>query len=89
MTHFIIAALVLGAVYLVLLLVHPVHRCPGCKGRKVVQHGSAFRPCVRCKGRGRAYRRGAIITHRLVREHAFPWIRNRIHDAIASRLDES
>ena len=89
MFHIFIAALIAVPAYVLLLLVHPVHRCPSCKGRRSVARGKTRRPCTRCKTTGRTYRRGAIITHRLVREHAFPWIRNRIHDAIASRLDES
>jgi hypothetical protein len=87
MTHLIIAGIVLGIAYAALLIVHPVHRCPSCKGRRSVAHGRTRRPCTRCKTTGRTYRRGAIMTHRLIREHAFPRVRNRIHDAIASRLD--
>jgi hypothetical protein len=88
MTRFIVAALVLGAVYLVLLLVHPVHRCPSCKGRRSVAHGKSRRPCKRCKTAGRTYRRGAIVAHRLIRDHAFPWVRDRIRDQIAARTGD-
>jgi hypothetical protein len=74
-----------AAIWLALLIVHPVHRCPRCRGRKVTQAGTRFEPCKRCKGTGKAYRRGAIVTHRLIREHGWPWLRDRINDVIASR----
>jgi hypothetical protein len=75
-------------VYLVLLTVHPVHRCPGCHGRKVVKVGkTSFRPCRRCKGQGKAYRRGAVLAHRLLREHVWPWVHDRIIDRVAERIE--
>lgn len=76
------------AAYLVLLAIHPVHRCPRCRGRKVIQSGTRFSPCKRCKGTGKAYRRGAILMHRLLREHAWPWLRDRINDDIAGRAED-
>jgi len=78
-------AAVAVAVYLLLLVVHPVHRCPGCRGRKVVRLGARFKSCGRCKGSGKAYRRGAVLMHRLLHEHVWPWLRDRINDAITAR----
>jgi hypothetical protein len=82
------AAAVFGGGYLLLLLVHPVHRCPSCRGAKAVPHGKRFRPCRRCKGHGRGYRHGGILVQRAVQEHAWPWVRDRIHDAIAKRTGD-
>ncbi len=76
------AAIVVAA-YVLLLLVHPVHRCPWCRGERVIRPGLSAVKCRRCKGQGRAYRRGAIIAHRLLREHAWPRLRDRLHDRIA------
>lgn len=82
----LIATVVVGLLsLLVLTLVHPVRKCPRCGGRKVIRRGARFSPCKRCKGTGKAYRRGAVPAHRLLREHAWPWLRDRINDAVAAR----
>jgi hypothetical protein len=81
-----LAGIIVGVI-LLLALVHPVHRCPGCGGRKVVPHGKGFRPCKRCQATGKAYRRGGVIVQRLVHEHIWPWLRDRINDAVAHRAD--
>jgi hypothetical protein len=80
----LIAAAAAG--YLVLLAVRPVHRCPRCRGRKVAQRGIRFSPCGRCKGTGKAYRRGAVTAHRMLRVHVWPWVQARIIDRIASQI---
>ena len=63
--------IVLGAIavtgYLLVVRVSPVHRCPACKGRKAVAAGRGMKPCRRCKGTGKAARRGARIVHRAAR----------------------
>jgi hypothetical protein len=86
MAHLAIIAASGVVTILLLTLIRPVHTCPGCGGRKVIRHGRSFRPCKRCKGTGKAYRRGAVLMHRLLREHAWPWLRDRITDAIADRI---
>ena len=79
-------AVLLGAViYSAVLLVRPVHRCPSCRGARVTARRRGFMPCRRCRGTGRAYRLGAIAAHRLLREHAWPRLRDRIRAAIDAR----
>lgn len=82
------AGVIMSAGYLLLLIARPVHACPNCGGRKVVRNGRSFRPCKRCKGSGKAYRRGAILMHRLLREHAWPWVHDRIVGRIADRTGD-
>jgi DnaJ-class molecular chaperone len=57
-----------GAVgYLLLVRVSPITRCPSCKGKRVRTSGRKARPCRRCKGTGKAARRGARLVHRTAR----------------------
>lgn len=68
----------LSGVYVLVVLVSPVHRCPRCRGQRVVTGRRGARGCRKCKGHGRAYRPGAARIHRLLHEHAGPRIRDRI-----------
>jgi methylphosphotriester-DNA--protein-cysteine methyltransferase len=88
MTHFIIAGLVLGVGYLLLVTVSMMHRCPACRGKRAVAVRGGFRPCKRCKGMGRTPRLGATLVHRALQEHAMPWVRDRIRDRIAARTGD-
>lgn len=79
MENLILIAFLLLIGRIALLLVHPVHRCPSCRGRRVVPGRRApFERCRKCRGTGRAYRAGAQHVHRVAREHAWPWLRERI-----------
>lgn len=65
-------------IWLVIVLASPVHKCPRCQGRRVVRRRGGFSRCRKCKGTGRAYRAGAQHIHCVAREHAWPWLRERI-----------
>jgi DnaJ-class molecular chaperone len=67
MVHLLVAAVVALVVYVPVVLVNPLHRCPRCKGRRAVASGRGMAPCGRCKGTGKAMRRGARLVHRAVR----------------------
>jgi hypothetical protein len=77
-----------AAVYILVCLASPTHRCPDCGGRKVIPARSGFTRCGKCKGKGRAYRPGAHTIHRLAWEHAAPWLRQRLHDAVEQRKEK-
>lgn len=68
--------------WILLTLVRPVRCCPRCKGRRSVQGRGKAVPCPKCKATGKAPRTGARIVHRVVREHAWPWLRDRIADRL-------
>lgn len=76
-----------GGIYLLLLLIKPLHRCFRCEGRKVVpnRNGKGVRLCQRCQASGKTRWPGAVIVQRLLHEHFWPWLRDRINDAIADR----
>lgn len=77
-----------AAVWLGVLAVSPLHRCPRCKGRKITQsRRGGFTPCRKCKGTGRACRLGAVRVQRALCEHAEPWLRHRFELA-ALRIRE-
>lgn len=76
--HLAAAAAILLAGWLLLTLVRPVIRCPRCQGKRVMPAGNGFAPCTRCRGTGRARRRGAALIHRFAREHLWPRLRDRI-----------
>jgi len=88
MGNLIIAGFIIGVIYIGLLAVHPVHRCPQCKGRRTHAGPHGLTACRRCRATGRTYRRGAVTAHRVLREHIWPWLRERIQDRLA-RDDES
>lgn len=79
----VITVFLLVAGYILFVLVSPVGKCHRCRGRRVARRGLRFTRCRRCKGTGRAPRPGAALIHRTAREHAWPWLRDRI----AARLD--
>lgn len=87
MIHFIIAGFIAIIAYALFIAVSPIGRCRRCRGARVVTRRKGKRPCPRCKGAGRAYRRGAVVAQRLLREHAGPWIRGRVRDAADRRRD--
>lgn len=67
MERLIAAAALALAVYVLVVWLRPLHRCPRCEGGKVVQSGRGMKPCRRCKGTGKAARLGARLVHRAVR----------------------
>ena len=67
MELFLIALAVLMA-YGLVCYASPHHRCPKCKGKRVVfKGGRRSRPktCPKCKGRGETQRAGARLVHRV------------------------
>lgn len=88
MLNLFIVGFIAGVVYLLVVVVHPVHRCPRCKGDRVVSRGGRPAQCTKCKGHGRAYRLGAPMVHRLLREHIGPQVRERIREAIEARRQQ-
>ncbi len=64
MAGLVVIVLLAGAGYFLSLRLHPLRRCPVCKGTGR-HHGGvytyAFRPCRACGGRGRKDRLGAKI----------------------------
>jgi hypothetical protein len=87
MTALILAGFVTGAGYVLVCAVHPVHKCPRCRGRKVVRKGNGYAPCGKCKGHGRTRRPGAATVHQLLLDHLGPWIRDRLRDAAEHMRD--
>lgn len=78
-----------AAAWTALVAVSPVRSCPRCKGRRAARTFTGrYVPCNRCKRTGRVYRLGAVRVQRALREHAAPWIRQRIGDA-ALRLRDA
>lgn len=66
-----------AVIWALICLVAPTCRCPRCGGSKVEQGRRGVRPCPRCKGTGRAYRRGARLVHKAVRDQLGGRIRDR------------
>ena len=64
MAALVVIVLLAGAGYLFSLRVHPLKRCPVCKGQSR-HYGSvytyAYRRCRTCGGTGRGYRLGAKV----------------------------
>jgi len=86
--HYIVAGLALAGAWTLLVTVSPVGRCLRCKGKRVIPKGKGVKPCTWCKATGRAYRPGAVLVHRLIREHAGPWVRDRFRDAAERRTGD-
>jgi hypothetical protein len=92
--HYVIGGFVLLVIYVLIVTVSPIGGCGKCGGTRVVERRAgvarrkSVRPCPRCKATGRAYRRGAVLVHRLLREHAGPWVRDRFRDAVARRTGD-
>ncbi len=82
LAHPVIAAVAAVPAYMVLCLAHPVHKCPRCRGAKVIRKGSRHKRCRWCKGHGRTRRLGGQMFHRLVWDHAGPWIREKFDDVV-------
>jgi|SRR5579859_1443770 len=61
----ILAMFAAVTVYVLVTLVHPVHRCVRCRGRRVIVHGSRAQACRPCRASGRTRRLGAPVIHRL------------------------
>jgi hypothetical protein len=70
----------LGAVlvYSVVAVVHPVHRCPRCRGERVIKGRRKPRRCGTCKGTGRTRRLAAGPVTRLAWSLAGPALRARL-----------
>ncbi len=73
----LLAAAVAVIAWALACLVSPTCRCPRCGGSRVEQGRRGTRPCPRCKGTGRAYRRGARIVHKAVHDQLGSKIRDR------------
>ncbi len=81
----VLIALVLGAVYALVVLTHPVVRCLGCKGKKMRrQPGRKPVKCKACKATGLMVLPGAGPVHR------FYWsvFGDRFHDKRKADLAE-
>lgn len=87
LTHRLVAVAAAGPAYVALVLVHPVHKCPRCRGAKVIRKGSRHKRCHWCKGHGRTRRLGANLAHRVFWDHVGPWIRVRYQDAVERYRD--
>jgi hypothetical protein len=85
MIHLAVAAAVAVPAYILFVLASPVGRCLRCRGARVIPKGKGVRPCPGCKGAGRAFRPGAVRVHRLARELAGPWVRERYRAAAERR----
>jgi hypothetical protein len=85
LTHRLIAAALAVPAYVVLCLAHPVHKCPRCRGARVVKKGNSHPMCRWCKGQGKTKRLGGHLVHRVFWDHVGPWIRDKYLDA-AHRL---
>ncbi len=88
MIHVVIAGFAAIGFWTLLVTVSPVGRCLRCKGRKVLPDGNSVKPCPRCRTTGRAYRPGAVFVHRLLREHASPWLREKFRAAADRRTGD-
>lgn len=77
-----IVAFIFGSAFLIayvlVVAVSPLHRCPRCNGEGIVATQRSFKPCLKCNGRGKAYRFGAPLVHRLIDEHIGSRLRERI-----------
>lgn len=78
-----------GLVYLLVVIVWPVHKCPKCRGSRVVPAAPGYKTCPKCRGLGRVPRRGALIVHRMLWEHVGPRIRDALHDRADRLKDQS
>lgn len=70
---------IVGAGYVLLVIVHPVHRCPRCRGGRVIPGRGR---CPTCKGAGKTVRLGAGVVHRLLHDHLGPAIRDWIRPVL-------
>lgn len=73
----LLVAVVVAIAWTLACLVSPTCRCLRCGGSKVERKGRRVRPCRRCKGTGRAYRRGARLVHKTVHDQLGGRIRDR------------
>lgn len=75
----VVAAFGAFAVYVPVVLVHPYHRCPRCRGKRVIISGKATRRrskrCWMCKASGRTRRLGSTPIHRFAWSVAGPTVR--------------
>lgn len=74
----ILAAFAAVTAYCLVTVVHPVHRCPSCRGRRVKVRGKRARTCRTCHGRGRTRRFAAPVIHRLAWTIAGPSLKARL-----------
>jgi hypothetical protein len=75
----ILAAFAAAVVYALVALVHPVHRCPRCKGKRVIVTGKGKRrrskACRMCKATGRTRRLGSTTISRFAWSVGGPTVR--------------
>ena len=64
----VVAVLVALAVAAVVVAASPTRDCRRCGGKRVIRTALTrrTRPCPRCHGTGRHYRRGAVLVHRVI-----------------------
>lgn len=74
----ILAAFAAVVIYYLVALVHPHHRCPSCRGRRVRVRGKRARTCRLCRGRGRTRRFAAPAINRLAWTIAGPSLKTRL-----------
>jgi hypothetical protein len=79
----LLAAIGLPA-YVLLAAVKPVHGCRRCKGGRVARRGR----CPRCKGTGKTVRPGAVLVHRMLNDHVYPVVRDRIKTYLEERRQQ-
>ncbi len=62
-----LALAVVGALVLygLVVLVFRTRRCPKCHGERVIRRRGRAVECPRCHARGRVFRPGAVLMHRL------------------------
>lgn len=84
----LLAVVVVIIVWALACLVSPMCRCPRCGGGCAILAGRGMRPCPRCKGTGRAYRRGAHLVHKAVHDHLGGKIRDRARRLPGGRSDK-
>lgn len=65
-------------VYVLVVLVSPVHKCPRCHGTRILRKGRSSHRCPRCNAHGRTYRLGATLISGFFVERIGPWLRDRI-----------
>ena len=76
-----------GLVCMLVVIVHPVRKCPRCRGSRVAPAQPGYKTCPRCRGLGRVPRCGAALVHRMLWEHLGPRVRDALRD-LADQLRE-
>lgn len=89
MVHLILLAAAIGGVWLLVVWARPFGRCGRCKGKRVIyRKGKRPKTCPRCKGRGKAPKRGAATVNRFIDSIAGDRQRARFDPARKGKRDE-